>query len=50
MTVLPKCCSIVSLFYRILVRSNEDTVEFLSQGSDTFRSVEQMFEIGDRNR
>jgi hypothetical protein len=46
----PNDCSIVPMFYRILVRSNEGTVLSYRRGPTLSRSVEQMFEVQDRNR
>jgi hypothetical protein len=42
--------SIVHLFYRIFVRSNEDTVLFYNVGPTFSGFVEQMFEIQHRKR
>jgi hypothetical protein len=38
------------MFYRILVRSNEDTVSFYRRGTTFLSVVEQMFEIRSYNR
>jgi len=42
--------SIVPLFYRKFVRSNEDTVQSYPRGPTLSESVEQMFEIEGRKR
>jgi len=38
------------VFYRIFVRSNEDTVSFYRRGTTFLSVVEQMFEIRRQNR